>query len=335
MAVEISRERIALAKAVNETQKVDMSIESLLVGDRELFNTEYIEYEVKDNKAAMAVLKGFDETAEIVERDGTTFVRFKPFTINRKVPFSQIELYERKFGDNPYENVKNTRFYATKEALYDYAHAGALKRRKKLIAGLLQKLRLTKSVDGIDADFGIDVANRVIVKTADKWDTVNAPVITDLTQLKQLSKANAVIMNANTYANMIANGDLLEASTSDGKGRNFIINENADATKEVYRIGKVVNPLAMFDVYVWESQDDGETYLEDGYVCALNTKSLKANFGGIITRPNPNAKSVCLPAEWTTEYIKSDDPVIDALVYKSAPIYSPRGTKKFATMKVY
>lgn len=333
--MSVSKERIALVKAVNETEKVDMGVETLLVGGRKTTNTEYIEIEMKDNKSAMAVLKGFDETAEVIERDGTSFIRFKPFTINRKVPFSQVELYERAFGDNPYEKVDNPKFYATKEALYDYAHAGALKRRKKLIAGLLQKLKLTKAVDGIDADFGIDVANRVIVKTADKWDTADAPVIEDLTKLKQLSKANAIIMNSNTYSNMVANGDLLESATNDGKGRNFIINENADTTKEVYRIGKIVNPLAMFDVYIWESQDEGETYLEDGFVCALPTNSLTAYFGGVITRPNPNAKSVVLPVEWTTEYIKSDDPVIDALVYKSAPIYAPNGTKKFATMKTY
>jgi len=335
MAVEFSRERVALVGAVNETQKVDTSIFKLMVGGVKYFNTETIEYEVKDNKSKTAVYKSFGETAEIVERNGTDVVRVKPYKINRSVTFSEIEAYQRDFGANPYANIQNIQFHATKEALYDYCRAGALKRQKKIVAEVLQNLNLAKQGEFAGADFNIDVATFKTSKSEDKWDEADAPVLEDLRKLRALSKGTVYLMNSNTYSQMLRNGDLFTADNSNGTRRNFDIDTASDINIEAYRVGKVLDPLAMCDVYIWDSKDEDETYLDDGIVVCSKPNILQGMFGGIYTRPKPNADAVVVATEWTVEKVRIDNPTTDALVYKSAPMYAPKGTKAISVLKAY
>jgi len=335
MAVGFSRERIALVGAVNETQKVDTSIFKLMVGGVKYFNTEIIEYEVKDNKSKTAVYKSFGETAEIVERNGTDVVRVKPYKINRSVTFSEIEIYQRDFGANPYANVQNIKFHATKEALYDYCRAGALKRQKKIVAEVLQNLSLASDGEFAGADFNIDVATFKTSKTTEKWDEADAPVLEDLGKLKDLSRGTTYLMNSNTYRQMLRNGDLFTADNANGTRRNFEVDTTADVNSEVYRVGKVLDPLALGDVYIWDSKDEDETYLEDGIVVCSKPSVLQGMFGGIYTRPNPNTDAVVIATEWTVEKVRIDNPTTDALIYKSAPMYAPKGTKAISVLKAY
>ena len=338
MTQQILQNRIKLINAVREIDKIDMGVEEFFVSNRTRTNASVIEYDIEEDKIIIAANRKFTESAEIVGRGTGDTVRVSPFFINRKVTFPEIEGYIKELTDNPYQKVNNAKIVGTANAVFEVCHKGALVRRKKIIAGFMQKLKLTEAEDLTDADFKIDTSKRVTIKTTGTWDKPNAPVMEDLIKLKENTEntATLVVVNQNTYAMMVANGGLRTAdNNSTGQVRNFMIDEKANTDKEFYKAGRIIDPRLMLDVYIWNSTKDKQTYIEDGYVFASRKDSMQAAFCGIYTRLAPKTDAVVIPVDWSIEKIHMDDPVVDALVYKSAPIYLPTGTRGYASLKAY
>ena len=332
----MNKTRIALIKEVEDTKRVDTKIFDFIVGQRQLFDTLTVEYDVVDMKSVTAQFKKFSETAEVVERDGKKVVRLDVFEINRKILNNVLSDYERQVGSSEYETLDQQKKIAMARAINEKVHDGAVVRRKLLIASILTNLSLSKAIDQIDADFGIDVATQRMVKTTGLWTAANAPVIADLKALKEKSKGSVYIMNSNTYTNMLNNGDLRIGSDTDGKGLNFKLNDGADGAEEFYKIGKIIDPVAMGDIYIWDSGDDAVAqYIADGMVVCTRPSMIRAMFGGLPYKGADSKEWITELAEWNVMKVVGEEIPYNGVIYRSAPMYAPLSTWKISVLKTY
>jgi len=320
-------------KATKTVVGEDMAIEALVFSATEMTTKATFEYDVATKEGKAAGFRTFAESAEVVDKDGFATVKVKPFQINQKVTFNYLDEKQRDFGATEYdEKVESDLLESAK------MHSNALIRRKKMIGSVLAYHNLTLARDGLDAEFNVPTANKE-VKTAEKWDSANAPVVADMKNAKDKmkSKPTMAIMNPKTYANMIKNGDLTTAdNNSAGVAKNFELNAAVDNGQEVYRAGRVIDPELVLDVYVWNGKDGNDYYLPDGFVAYTNSKAGLSGFAGVYVRPKPNATAIMKRAEFTMNEIKGgDDPIVDAINYKSAPIYILKDNEGFYSQKVY
>lgn len=321
----------ATATIVNEP----MDIQALVFGATDKQNGTYFTYQTSIKEGKTAKFTSFSESAEIVEKEGIAEVKVKPFLINRMVTFDALDAEAQKLGQTQFS--QDGGYASDIKVMGKMCHLGALKRRKMLIASVLAYHNLTEARDGVDADFNIPATNRE-VKTTGLWNASGAPVIEDMRRAVSVmkSKPTIAIMNPTTYLNMMANGDLIAEANTNNLPKNFELNTASDNESVVYRVGKVIDVLVNLNIYVWnEKNGNDDYYLPDGYVAYTNKRAGLSGFAGVYVRPRPNADARYVAAEWYPEEIRGDNPTIDGINYKSAPIPIAKDNQGFYSQKVF
>ena len=329
------KNREKFIKATNTMVGEDMAIQALVFGATEKQNGSIFTYQTSLKEGKSAKFTSFAESAEVVEKDGFAEVKVKPFLINRMVTFDVFDAEAQKLNQTVYS--QDGGYASDPKVMAEQCHLGALKRRKSLMGSVLAYHVLTVERDGIEADYNVPAENRA-EKTTEKWNAADAPVVADMRRAVDTmkSKPTMAIMNPETYLNMIKNGDLISEANTGNKPKNFELNVSSDNEKVLYKVGKVLDPLVNLNVYVWNEKDDaGDYYLPDGYVSYTHAKAGLSGFAGVYVRPNPNASAKMVSAEWYPEEIRGNNPTVDAINYKSAPIPIAKDNQGFYSEKVY
>lgn len=330
------RNRERFLKATETIVGVDMSMERLVFSKTEKQTGKLFVYQTSVSDGKTAEFTSFMESAEVLEKDGFAEVKVPVFEINRQIPFTDLDSAGQKLGETQFS--QNGGYASDVKVIGEQAHSGALHRRNKLMASVLCYHALTKSRDKIEADFNVPDENRE-VKTTGLWNNPSAPVVDDMANAirKMKVKPSFAIMSPATYANMLTNGDLRTAdNTSTGEKRNFIVNENVEVGAELFNAGKVVDPRVMIDIYVWGGTDENDNaYFPDGYVAYTNSKAGLTGFGGLLVRPKNGGTARRVAKKIDIGELHEDNPVVDSITYKSAPIYILKKPEAFYSQKVY
>lgn len=331
------KDRAKFIQATNTIVGESMQMQDLVFGAIDMQTGVQFQYDTRVVEGKTASFTSFSQSAEVVEKDGKATVTIDPFLINRSVTFDALDAEAEKFGETIYS--EDGGYASDVMVVGQQCHLGALKRRKLLMSSVLAYGALTKARDGVNADFNIPATSRKTLSTK-LWNVpATSTPIADLRAARGAlkTKPSIVIMNANDWDLFIQGSDVVSNNMDAGKRpqnvRFFEDNNNQDG---VIKVARVVDPLVNLDVYVWnENREDGTPYLPNGYICITNTRAGMTGFAGVYTRLAPNTQARYIATEWNIAEIRGENPTIDALEYKSAPIYIAKDNNAFYHLKAY
>jgi len=329
---------VAFENAVRTIVGLDMRVEKEFFGGvkPQNFHTQrFVEYHVKTESGTAASYRSFAEKAQVVKKSGMDAVRVEPFMINLEVERDAFDAEAQKFGSTPYQDGG---YETDPVVMAREAHRPALIRRKKMMGALLSNGKLTAANDGIDAEFNIPAENFKVLTGDAKWDTTTSTPIADIKGIVRgmKSKPTRIVMNPNTWGNMVANGEDVVINTDQaGKNepQNVYIDKASNNEWELRRVAQIIDGELNVDVYVWADDENGTYYMEDGAVAFSKKGAGEVHFAGVPKVIGGTIKNRATDID--IDNYESKNPVSIGKLYRSAPMYILKNNEGWAFLKAY
>ena len=219
--------------------------------------------------------------------------------------------------------------------------------KKKLFYEALTTHKITGGYIGAngkeDIVFNVPAANKEVFDGTTKkyWSNSASTPVTDIDRAYRAMKIkpSRVIMNHNTYANFLANAEVLTFdNVTTGTKKNFTLNENVNPDAKYYEAGRLRLPSGKtISIRVEEEERfTGTTntpFLADGYVIYCSPRRGKMHYGGIPVAENGVGVRRIAAMEDVTEIVTYDPPQ-HKIQYRTAPLPALEQGEAFYSQKV-
>lgn len=319
-------------KAVSLIVETDMGMVEDLFPTVRTMKTEEIEWDSAVVEGVSPEFTSFAETAKVITKDGKSRFSLKPVNFNNAISKEQIDADAEQFGQNEYGDGDVDA--ETESALNGVAkhHLNAKVGIKKIAYEALTTFKIAEGYIGMsgkeDIVFPVPDANKEIFDGTNKkyWSNSESTPVTDIDRAVKAMKIkpSRVVMNENTFANFLNNGEVRTADNSTtGTKRNFIQNENVDIEAKYYTAGRLTLPSGKtVDVKVENEQRfTGSSYvpfLDDGYVIYASPLGVM-HYGGIpVAEKGVGVRRI--RAEFDVQELITQNPPQHLLQYRTAPL---------------
>lgn len=338
------QDKISFVSAIAQMVDVDLGVKDLVFGQPTLLATELIQYDSAVVEGVAPEYNSFRNTANVVTKDGKDIVTLAPVNFNEAISKNAIDATATSFGENPYGGGQVD---ARTQALLN----GVGKLRLNHLVGekkiIYEALSTHKIADGYvgkngteDIVFNVPAANKEVLATGLWNDPANSDPIGDMKNAvaKMKIKPSFVIMNQTTLGYFLASAKVRSADdTSNGKARNYFINEAANADADFYRDGRIRDAELNLDVYVEKGSRKTASgtvpYLADGYVIYGGSGYGEFYYGGIPMAVNGGMTMVA--AEFDVSEVITQNPVAHDIIYRSAPLPVLKMSEGFYSQKTF
>ena len=311
-------------------------------------NTELIEYDIATVQGTLPEYNSFRNTANVVTKQGKDTVTLAPVNFNDSISKTAIQANAMKFGENQYGDGVVDALMESMLNGVGRLHLNAKVGTLKIAYEALTTFKIAQGFEGKngkeDIVFPIPAANKEVLDgtTHKLWsDRVNSTPLDDIVRAYDAMKIkpSVMIMNSTTFANFMGNANVLTAdNTSTGKVRNFFIDTSSDTSKYFVHAGKVIYNHVNMEVYVEKGTYKDSTgttisYLADGYVIYTNPNDGELYYGGIPKAVTGGVKNI--RAVFDVDEVLTQDPPMEKLVYRTAPLPVLKNAEGFYSQKTF